>query len=289
MSQKTQWPKVKWREKGPKIPAGGYHGLGFGWELHYYDFLHRWNGGIPSPDCFKVKKWSDEYSLARVQYFHGIYNDGTAYRDLRRAVYHTWNYLPRGSLPIASVDIEGDEWDLCTLLTFTWTDRYNKIYLLANPHDCGPHDPDDLSRLQLVANSLPQFLKQLKPYDYFNYRMWFQLSVPSSELTGIGALLTENGVEDWNNEFPEIEQTGCASAFNEEPRYTIWLGAPNSKRDGIKPPVKAAKDCSIMAIDAYRWNHDEALKHIMKLLKPLHLQRKIKKLGETPVIGAIAG
>jgi len=289
MAKKTQWPKIKWREKGPKIAAGGYHRLGFGWELHYYDFLHRWNGGIPSPDRFKVKNWSDEYTVARVECFLGIYDDGTDNRDLRHAVYHTWNDLPRGALPIASIKMEEDDWDLCTLLTFTWTDRHNKIYLLANLHDCGPHDPDDLSRLQLVANSLPQFLKQLKPYEYFYHRTWFQLAVPSSELSGIGDILTKNGVEDWNDAFPEIDRTGCARAFNENPGFSLWLAAPDSNLDGIKPPAKVSRYCSILAIDSYRWNQTDALKHVRKLLKPMKLDRKIKKLGETPVNTEIAG
>ncbi len=52
-------------------------------------------------------------------------------------VYHTWDDLPRGTLPIATVEIDGSDCDLCTLLTFTWTERHNKIFLLANPHDCG--------------------------------------------------------------------------------------------------------------------------------------------------------
>ncbi len=279
MANKTQWPKIKWREKGPKIAAGGYNRLGFGWELQYFDFLHRWNGGIPNPDCFKVKNWRDEFTIARVEYFYGVYDNGTDHRDLRNAVYHTWNELPRGALPIASIQIVDGDWDLCTLLTFSC----NKIYLLANPHDCGPYDPDDLSRLQLVANSLPQFLKQLQPYENFHSRIWFQLSVPRTELAGIGESFTQNGVEDWNNQFPGIDRNGIARAFNEEPRFTIWLAAPNSELDGKKPPARIANDCSILAIDAYRWDHADALKHVQKLLKPLKLDRKIKKIGETSV------
>jgi len=265
------------------VPAGGFHRLGFGWELHYYDFLQRWNGGIPSPDCFKVQNWNDEGTVARVEYFHGIYDDGTDHRDLRHSVYHTWNDLPRGALPIASVNIEEDDWDLCTLLTFTWTDRYNKIYMLANLHDCGPHDPDDLSRLQLVANSLPQFLKQLKPYDYFYHRTWYQLGIAPNELANVGVTLTKNGVEDWNDEFPDIDKVGSAKAYNSKPGFAISLGHPNSKLDGIKPPAKIAKGSSILAIDSYRWNQADALKHVRKLLKPMKLDRKLKKLGETPV------
>ena len=270
MAKETQWPKIKYLDKGPDIAAGGFDRLGFGWELHYFDFLHRWNGGAPNPDCFKVKNWSDELTVARVKYFHGIYDDCSDHRDLRHTVYHTWNELPRGALPIATVDIEEDDWDLCTLLTFTWTERCNKIYLLANLHDCGPHDPDDLSNLQLVANSLPQFLKQLKSYDHFFYRTWFQISIPPSELETVGKALIENGVEDWNDEFPEINISGCAKAYNSDPGFGIWLAHPNSKLDGVRSPAKISNECSILAI------------HVRVILKGIKLDRKLKKLGETP-------
>ena len=232
--------------------------------------------------ALRSKTGADEYTVARVEYFYGIYDNGIDHRDLRQAVYHTWNQLPRGALPIASINIEEDDWDLCTLLTFTWTDRCNKIYLLANLHDCGPHDPDDLSRLQLVATSLPQFLKQLQPYDYFYNRIWFQLSVPHSELTAIGESFAKHG-DDLNSELPEIYRAGSGRAFIEKPGFSIWLAAPNAKLDGMKAPAKVPGDCSILAIDAFRWNHSIALKHVRKLLKPLNLDRKIKKLGESPI------
>ena len=283
MGKKTSWPKIQWREKGPRVAAGGYEKLGFGWELHYYDFLHRWNGGVPNPNCFKVRNWNGEHVVARVEYFHGIYDKDADHRDLRHAVYHTRDDLPRGALPIASINIEEDDWDLCTLLTFTWTDRINKIYLLANLHDCGPYDPDDLSRLQLVATSLPSFLKQLAPIEHFKNRNWFQLSVPPSELGGIVEFLVQNGIEDFIDEVSDFDRTRHAQAFLDDPGFSMWLSAPTSKLDGIKAPKKVDKDSSILAIDAYRWHQPEALKQVRELLKPIKLDRKIKKLGESAV------
>ena len=282
MAKKNQMPTIKWREKAPKVAASDLDGFGFPAKFHYRDFLHRWNGGTPSSNWFKVKNWNDEETVARVEYFHGLYDNWTDPRDLRFNLYHTRDDLPRGAIPIATVDTEEDEWDLCTLLTFTWTDRYNKIYWLANPHDCGPYDPDDLSCLQLVANSLPQFLKLLKPYDHFFYRTWFQLAVAPAELANVGAALTKNGVVDWKDEFPKIDQTGSATAYNSSPDFVISLAYPNSKLGEIKPPVKPAKEFSILAIDSYRWNRADAVKHVRKLLKPLKLDRKLKRLGETP-------
>ncbi len=281
MTKKASWPKIKFLDKGPKVPAGRFQRLGFGWELHYYDFLHRWNGGIPDPGCFQVKLFNEEPAVAKVKYFHGIYDDRPDHRDLRHTVYHTWNELPRGALPIATIDIEDDDWDLCTLLTFTWTDRCNKIYLLANPHDCGPFDPDDLSQLQLVASSLPQFLKQLKPLEYFYYRTWFQLSIPPSELGIVGKLLLENGVEDWNDEFMNIDTSGLGKAYNSDPQFFVWMARPNIDLGGVKAPAKVSKDCSLLAIDAHRWNHDSAIRYVRNILKTLKLDREMKKLGET--------
>lgn len=280
MTKKTSWPKIKFREKGPKIPPDSLGYLGFGWELHYHDFLHRWNGGIPEPDCFQIKGLDGKPAVARIKYFHGIYGELDE-RDLRMAVYDSWNDLPRGSLPIAAVDIEGGDWDLCTLLTFTWTDRHNKIYLLANPHDCGPFDPDDLSQLQLVASSLPQFMKQLYPRDYFHYRTWFQLPIASAELGMIGKLLIENGVDDWNDEFNALETNGAGRAHSPDPGCAVWLAHPTSALGGTKAPTKVSKDCSVLAIDAYRWNHDNAIKHIRKILKKSKLDRGLKILGVT--------
>jgi hypothetical protein len=281
LAKKINWPKLKFLEKGLKVPAGGFDRLGFGWELHYYDFLHRWNGGVPSPDCFKVKNWNGEPTIARVRHFHGI-DPEHADRDLRHAVYHTWNDLPRGSLPIASIGIEEDDWDLCTLLTFTWTDRYNKIYLLANLHDCGPYDPDDLSRLQLISNSLPQFLKRLRPYDDLKYRAWFQLPTMASELESVAQSLRDGGFDDFG-EFAKIETRHSVEFYSDDQRFTIWLTTPNASIRQIPAPKNASNESCLLAIDAFQWNHVDATKHVKSQLRPLRLDRKLKKLGETPV------
>lgn len=282
MAKKSTWPKIKFHEKGPKVPVGGFDGLGFGLELDYYGFLHRWNGGVPSPDCFKVKSWDDEYTVAKVEYFHGIYHDNPDYRDLRHAVYHTWNYLPRGALPIAVIDIEEDDWDVCTLLTFTWTDRCNKIYLLANPHDCGPYDPDDLERLQPVANSLPQFLKLLKPFDELKYRVWFQLPTSVTELEPVTTLLNGSGFDDFGR-FSDIDDLHSVAFYHDDLKFAVWLAIPNARIREVSAPKKVSKESCVLAIDAFQWNHASAERHIKTLLKPLKLDRKLRRLGETPI------
>ncbi len=69
MAKKVTWPRIKFREKGPKAPSGGFRHLGFGRELHYHDFLSRWNGGVPEPDCFQVRNWNDELALRELNTF----------------------------------------------------------------------------------------------------------------------------------------------------------------------------------------------------------------------------
>jgi hypothetical protein len=249
--------------------------------MDYYDFLHRWNGGVPLADSFKVKSWSGSDTVARVKYFYGLSEDRSSSRDFRNAVYFDWDSLPRGALPIATIDIEEDEWDLCTLLTFRWGENYNRIFLLANLHDCGPYNPDDLSRLQFVASSLPQFMKSLQPLEYYRYRTWFQLSIPADELQAVADAILESGFEDYDG-FDEIDDSECAHASDPDSNISVWLANSNSKIDSISSPAKIERDSCILAIDAFRWQHPDATKRIVKILKPLGMNRKLRKLGDTP-------
>ncbi|MGN6543794.1 MAG: hypothetical protein ACTHK7_02010 [Aureliella sp.] len=279
--RKVAWPKFKFLETGPKL-KGPFPSLGFGWELDYYHFLHRWNGGVPLADSFKVKSWRGEDTVARVRYFYGISQDRADGRDLRDAVYFDWDALPRGALPIAALNIEEDDWDLCTLLTFRWGDHFNRLYLLADLHEGGPYDPDDRSRLQLVATSLPQFMKSLRPNEYFVYRTWFQIPVPAEELENVAAAFLESDFEDYYG-FTDIADSQCGQARHDELNFDVWLAHSNAKIRDIASPKKVAKDSCILAIDAFRWQHPTAQKQVAAILKPLGLDRKLKKLGETPI------
>jgi hypothetical protein len=282
LAKKTTWPKINFREKGPKVPAGGFQKLGFGWELHYYDFLRRWNGGVPSPDCFKVENWDDEYTVARVKYFHGIYDESADYRDLRHAVYHTWDYLPRGTIPIAAVEIEDSDWDLCILITFAWTERCNKIYLLANPHDCGPYDPDDLSRLQPIASTLPQFMKLLQPFDELKYRTWFGLDIPANDLQRVVESLNENGFDDFG-QYTDAKSLRSVEFHHDDMNFTVWLASSHSKIFGVGLPNEIPNESFILAIDAFAWNQAKASNNLRSMLKPLKLDRRLRKLGKTSI------
>jgi hypothetical protein len=98
--RKPSWPKFKFLGTGPKL-KGDFPHLGFGWELDFYDFLHRWNGGVPLADSFKVKSWRGDDTVARVRHFYGISEDRSDERDLRNAVYFNWDSLPRAAIPMA--------------------------------------------------------------------------------------------------------------------------------------------------------------------------------------------
>ena len=278
--RKPSWPKFKFLGTGPKL-KGDFPNLGFGWELDFYDFLHRWNGGVPLADSFKVKSWRGDDTVARVRHFYGISEDRSDERDLRNAVYFNWDSLPRAAIPIAAINIEEDEWDLCMLLTFRWGENYNRIFMIGNLHDCGPYNPDDLSRLQFVATSLPQFMKSLQPHEYYRYRTWFQLSIPANELQTVADAILDSGFEDYNG-FEEIDDSRCAHASDPDTNISIWLSNSNSKIENISAPAKIDRDSCILAIDAFRWQHPNTTKRIAEILKPLGLLRKLKKLGDTP-------
>ena len=281
MPKKKSWPKVKYNDKGPKVPPGTFQKLGFGWELDYYDFLHRYNGGRPTPNCFEVKLYGEELAVAKVNFFLGIYEDIGHERDLRSFVYRHWNDLPRGALPIASIDIPADDWDLCALITFQWSGRMNKVYLLANPHDFGPSDPHDLAELHLVANSLPTFLKSLKPYEHFYFRTWFELPVAEVELNAVAEHLAGARDGDWRFAPSAMSEDGVTTAFHSAPNFQLWLGKPDVRFDGAKAPKNASKDSCLLAVDANRRDLPNALKHLKGLLKALKLDRKLRKIGET--------
>ena len=157
----------------------------------------------------------------------------------------------------------------------------NKVYLLANPHDFGPSDPDDLAELHLVANSLPTFLKSLKPYEHFYFRTWFELPVEEEQLNAVAEHLAGAKDGDWRFAPSAISEDGITTAFHSEPNFQLWLGTSDGNFDGAKAPKNASTDSCLLAVDANRRDFPNALKHLKKLLKPLKLDRKFKKIGET--------
>src|SRR5690606_42072487 len=49
-----RWPAGNFISKRVKAPAGLGDALNFGWELDYYEFLHKWNGGVPLLESLKI-------------------------------------------------------------------------------------------------------------------------------------------------------------------------------------------------------------------------------------------
>ena len=145
-----------------------------------------------------------------------------------------------------------------------------------------PYDPDDFSRLQFVASSLPQFMKSLQPFEYYRYRTWFQLSVPADELQAVADAILESGFEDYDG-FDEIDDSECAYASDPDSNISVWLAnSTTSKINSISAPAKIERDSCILAIDAFRWQHPSAAKRMVEILKPLGMNRKLSKLGDTP-------
>ncbi len=249
--------------------------------LDYFEFLKQWNGGTPNENCFKVLNAFGNPTIAEVKAFFGVKEDFGA-GDLRNAVYWYWDYLPRCSLPIAEIEIDGDAYDQCLLITFRWGPRYNQVFLLANPHECGPDNPDDLSGLQKISSSLPKFLESLTSREYLHYRAWYRLQVPFDRLQDVANELLRNGIVDSYGHFASIQDRSAGIAYNPEIGFGVWLARPNTQIRNVPAPEQVQSDSSILAIDAYRWNHSNAEKFLKAIVKSLKL-KPLAKIGETRI------
>jgi hypothetical protein len=94
--------------------------------------------------------------------------------------------------------------------------------------------------------------------------------------------LNESGFDDFDK-FSHIEDLRSVAFYNEDQEFTVWLAKPDARIRQVSAPKKISKESCVLAIDAFQWNHAPALKHVKTLLKPLRLDRKLKKLGETPI------
>lgn len=227
MAKKASWPKIKFSGCGKKPSSELVRRVDPFRGMEYFDFLQNWNGGTPTDGSFKVLGVDGNPTLAAVKYFFGV-TDDCGPSDIRSAVYRYWDYLPRGALPIAEVEIEDDEYDQCLLITFRWGERYNQVFLLANPHECAG-DPDDVRDLKKLASSLPPFLSNLQSWQYYNYRAWYQLPVPVDQLKSVADKLLEFGCVDHYQHFEDIQDRKCSLAYHAEIGFGIWLAHPKEK------------------------------------------------------------
>ena len=209
-----KWPKIKFHGTGKKLTTAEILAYPMDLTDDLFDFLRWRNGGIPELDSFVMDFEGEPKTVARVQYFNGI-QTGDDLPDLAVTTLNCRDYMPRGAIPIGEVQIAGEDFDGCTLLTFLWGDRANEIYFFDNPHDCGGIDPDDESHLTLLAKSLPQFVKSLKSHEEFLFREVFLLQCDRKSFPAIEAALEKAGTESFHGD----DASGRKRSIN---RYANW-------------------------------------------------------------------
>jgi hypothetical protein len=281
LAKKLSWPKISMSNCGKKLSPKELRAVDPCRGLDYFEFLKHWNGGTPNENCFKVLDVFGNPTIAEVKSFFGV-NENFGAGDLRSVVYWYWDYLPRRSLPIAEIEIDGDDYDQCLLVTFRWGPLYNQVFLLANPHECGQDNPDELSGLQKISSSLPKFLESLSPREYLHYRAWYKLQVPLDQLKVVADELLKNGLVDPHRHFASIQDRSMGVAYNPKIGFGVWLARSNAQIRKVSAPGHVQTDSCILAIDAYRWNHPDAEKFVKAVLKPLKL-KPLVRIGESRI------
>jgi len=149
------------------------------------ELLLRRNGGVPDDDTFRLDYKATGTKTTRVREFFGIGCDDGSIVNIDDVILQRWHDLPRGSLPIGEIDLEGWDFDGLTLITFIQGDLVNKVCFFDNPHDCGPMDPDDPGRVTVLAPTLASFMKGLKPNQAFHYREVFRLHAGADSIQSL--------------------------------------------------------------------------------------------------------
>ncbi|MDQ0216518.1 hypothetical protein J2S13_002978 [Oikeobacillus pervagus] len=116
----------------------------------YVNFLLKWNGGKVIPNLFMI---SNEQGPSVLNVFYGI---GDMYDNLTDFIEIMDERLPVGFIPI------GDGPSGNVICLGTKEPYYDKIYFW--DHEQEPEDPDDLSNMYFLANSIDEFLDNLYGY-----------------------------------------------------------------------------------------------------------------------------
>jgi hypothetical protein len=249
--------------------------LGFGWELDYFEFLRKQDGGTPLLDAFRLT-YHGKKTVGRVRRFYGR-------AEICSSTLSTWDFLPRGALPIGDIDIDGYEFDTPTLLTFRWGPYFNKILLFDNPHDVGPLDPDDPARLIRLANSLPVFLDSLKNHSDLFYRTIFSLAGNPEELLPLMEALQDAGAEEFEDSYfnPRKTCTSWSSLWEEFNAQITVAHDVKSIDDVALPPAAIGKGRCVLAVDAASWEHPAVKRAIKNSLKHVRAFKGAKLAGQT--------
>lgn len=281
MAKTSRWPKMAFSNSGNKISTELLRVLDPVRSTHYFEFLQKWNGGKPVGNCFKALDAKGNVTLGEVTRFFGV-TDGCSESDVRIAVYQFWDSLPRGALPIAEVNIGEEEWDFRLLITFRWGQLHNQLFLLKHPHAGGTSNPDNLKSLQKVADSLPEFLESLAARGHLHFRAWYTLPVMIDELPTLATKMIKSGMVDPLQQFATISARKSGMAYHPKIGCGVWLAHAGEPIGDTVAPKSVPSGHSILAIDAYRWDHTAAEQHVKRVLKSAKIE-KLTKIGETPI------
>ncbi|WP_010094772.1 SMI1/KNR4 family protein [Ornithinibacillus scapharcae] len=113
----------------------------------YINFLLKWNGGKVIPNLFMI---SNEQGPSVLNVFYGI---GDMYDNLTDFIEIMDERLPVGFIPI------GDDPSGNVICLGTKEPYYDKIYFW--DHELEPEDPNDMSNMYFLANSIDEFLDNL--------------------------------------------------------------------------------------------------------------------------------
>lgn len=113
----------------------------------YVDFLLKSNGGKVKPNFFMI---SNEQGPSILSVFYGI---GDMYDNLTDFIEIMDERLPVGFIPI------GDDPSGNVICLGTKEPYYDKIYFW--DHEQEPEDPNDMSNMYVLANSIDEFLDKL--------------------------------------------------------------------------------------------------------------------------------
>lgn len=287
MARRLSWPKIVFSNSGNKISAEVLRVLDPVRSTEYFEFLQKWNGGTPVGNCFKTHDARGNVTLGEVTRFFGV-TDGCSESDLRIALYQFWDNLPRGALPIAEVNIGEDESDFRLLITFRWGQFHNQLFLLTHPHAGGTGKPDNLKSLQKVADSLPEFLSGLDAREHLHFRAWYKLPVMEHDLPQLATKMIKSGMVDPFQQFATISARKKGLAYHPKIGCGVWLAHGSEPIDDTVAPKSVPSGHSVLAIDAYRWDHAAAEQHVKRVLKSAKIE-KLTKIGETPIARAVTG
>jgi hypothetical protein len=284
----TKFPPLKFLATGPKLKARDLRACSVPLTSDLERFLVLRNGGVPTTNAFRFNFRGEKNKLARVRYFNGLNIDTSTFvfEDIAELVdCYAGDMIPVGAIPIGEVEIAGEEFDGCTLLTFgsDCRKKSGRVYFFDNPHDVGDYEPNNESRLTLLASSRPAFMRGLRPYDNFHFRIVYKLQCTPHDLETIEEAFVEAGSPKFVGE-PYTKRKVCRYAVWPKMGTVLYLTAGMKKIATIPLPKEASsRDCHL-GINVNDKNHQTVVRLVARILKSLPAWKGALKIGKTPVM-----